>query len=264
MESLSESVYECTLPVEAHMICDLLARAGISARVDGEFLAGAGGELPLGSAIKVRVDPSRAAEAREVIDEWQRQQPPPDPVPASSSAPARRSPWITPLWFIGGIMIGGLLMLAALRVPATRDSADWDGDGRVDETYYYSGQVLDRTEYDRNADRQVDLRWIYDYQGIPKRMESDDNFDGHFEWQSEIKRGSVVRSEMDEDDDGRPELVQRYRHGVLISTDIYDGDKLVVRETYGNSRLVSREYDQDGDGAFERRVEFDAIGDPVP
>ena len=67
MESLTTSVYECSLPVEAHMICDLLARAGISARVDGEFLAGAGGELPLGNTIKVRVDPSRAAEAREVI-----------------------------------------------------------------------------------------------------------------------------------------------------------------------------------------------------
>ena len=72
MENLSQSVYECTLPVEAHMICDLLARAGISARVEGEFLAGAIGELPLGAAIKVRVDPSRSAEAREVIDEWQR------------------------------------------------------------------------------------------------------------------------------------------------------------------------------------------------
>jgi hypothetical protein len=56
MENLSEKVYECTLVVEAHMICDLLARAGISARVDGEFLAGAAGELPLGSAVKVRVD----------------------------------------------------------------------------------------------------------------------------------------------------------------------------------------------------------------
>jgi|KBSMisStaDraftv2_1062788.scaffolds.fasta_scaffold830519_1 hypothetical protein len=44
MEDLREKVYECTLAVEAHMICDLLARAGISARVDGEFLAGAGGE----------------------------------------------------------------------------------------------------------------------------------------------------------------------------------------------------------------------------
>ncbi len=52
------------------MICDLLARAGISARV-GEFLAGAGGELPRGSNIKVRVDPARAVEAREVIDQQQ-------------------------------------------------------------------------------------------------------------------------------------------------------------------------------------------------
>jgi len=79
MEDLREKVYECTFAFEAHMICDLLARAGISSRVDGEFLAGAIGELPLGSAIKVRVDPSRAAEAREVIDEWERLQPPPEP-----------------------------------------------------------------------------------------------------------------------------------------------------------------------------------------
>jgi hypothetical protein len=55
MEDLREKVYECTLPVDAHMICDLLARAGISARVDGEFLAGVLGELPVGSTIKVRV-----------------------------------------------------------------------------------------------------------------------------------------------------------------------------------------------------------------
>jgi len=79
MEDLREKVYECTFAFEAHMICDLLARAGISSRVDGEFLAGAIGELPLGSAIKVRVDPSRTAEAREVIDEWERLQPPPEP-----------------------------------------------------------------------------------------------------------------------------------------------------------------------------------------
>ena len=86
MEDLREKVYECTFAVEAHMICDLLARAGISARVDGEFLAGAGGELPLGSNVKVRVDPARAAEAREVIDEWERLQPPPEPRQGDGSA----------------------------------------------------------------------------------------------------------------------------------------------------------------------------------
>jgi hypothetical protein len=45
MEQLTTSVYECTMPYQAHMICDLLSQAGISARVDGEFLAGAFGEL---------------------------------------------------------------------------------------------------------------------------------------------------------------------------------------------------------------------------
>src|SRR4051794_17561786 len=101
MEDLREKVYECTLAVEAHMIVDLLARAGLSARVDGEFLAGAGGELPLGSTIKVRVDPSRAVEARAVIDEWERIQPPPEPY-----VPQKRSVFWSPLWFLAGAVCG--------------------------------------------------------------------------------------------------------------------------------------------------------------
>lgn len=78
MEDLREKVYECMFPFQAHMIVDLLASTGISARVDGEFLAGIVGELPPGNTIKVRVDPSRAAEARQVIDEWERAAPEPD------------------------------------------------------------------------------------------------------------------------------------------------------------------------------------------
>jgi hypothetical protein len=105
MEDLREKVYECSLAVEAHMICDLLARAGISARVDGEFLAGAGGDLPLGSTIKVRVDPARAAEAREVIDEWEREQPPPEPAIATP-----RSRMRSPLWFLAGTLVGGAIV----------------------------------------------------------------------------------------------------------------------------------------------------------
>jgi hypothetical protein len=81
MEQLTTSVYECTMPYQAHMICDLLSQAGISARVDGEFLAGAFGELPLLNTIKVRVDPAKAAEARELISDWEAA-PPEDPAAA--------------------------------------------------------------------------------------------------------------------------------------------------------------------------------------
>ena len=41
MEQLTEKAYECNRAVEAHMVCDLLSQAGISARVDGEFLQSA-------------------------------------------------------------------------------------------------------------------------------------------------------------------------------------------------------------------------------
>lgn len=102
MQALTEKVYECSFGVEAHMICDLLVRAGISARVDGEFLQGAGGELPLGSGIKVRVAPADAAEARAVIDEWEKLQPEEPPVAAP------RSSSLSMAWFIAGFVAGGL------------------------------------------------------------------------------------------------------------------------------------------------------------
>jgi len=99
MEQLTEKVYECNLAVEAHMVCDLLSQAGVSARVDGEFLQSAAGEIPLGNTVKVRVAPSRAAEAREVIADWEKLQPAAEPQAAPATKPARS--WSL-LWFFIG------------------------------------------------------------------------------------------------------------------------------------------------------------------
>src|SRR5689334_10103757 len=128
MEQLTTSVYECTLPVKAHMICDLLSQAGISARVDGEFLAGAGGELPLGNTIKVRVDPSRASDAREVIASWEKSQPT-DKTPG----PPRARVSTAPFWFFAGLMSGVALSFVGLSLNRRVDSSgvDYNGDGRA-------------------------------------------------------------------------------------------------------------------------------------
>src|SRR5688500_12933530 len=205
MEDLREKVYECTLAVEAHMICDLLARAGISARVDGEFLAGAGGELPLGSSIKVRVDPTRAVEAREVIAEWEREQPPPEP-----TALRPRSRVRSPLWFLAGTLAGAAIMFLALRTPYTASGMDFDGDGVDDEVYRYNGSMLGAVEYDRNADGKVDARWSNDIHGVPVNYEADDDFDGRFEWQSDAARGQLVTETLDLNADGRPDAVSHF------------------------------------------------------
>jgi hypothetical protein len=259
MEDLREKVYECTLAVEAHMICDLLARAGISARVDGEFLAGAGGDLPLGNTIKVRVDPARAAEAREVIAEWEHEQPPAEPAVAPPRSRVR-----SPLWLLVGALIGGAIMFVVFRTPYTRSQVDLDGDGVDDEFYYYSGRVLEQVEYDRNHDGKIDARSFHDIHGVLARYESDDDFDGRFEWQSEAEQGQVVTATLDANGDGRPDSVMHLHDGVQQTTDVYDeaGRRIVARQTYGNGWNHTTEFDDDGDGTFERRVEYDRYGEP--
>lgn len=94
------------------MVCDLLSQAGVSARVDGAFLSGAGGELPLGNTVRVRVDPSRAAEAREVIAEWEQLQPAEPTAPTSSAARPRIL-----MWFMLGAIAGGTLVFVMLKMP---------------------------------------------------------------------------------------------------------------------------------------------------
>jgi hypothetical protein len=259
MEELREKVYECTLAVEAHMICDLLARAGISARVDGEFLAGAGGDLPLGNTIKVRVDPTRAVEAREVIDEWEREQPPPEPTVIPPRSRVR-----SPLWFLVGILVGGTIMFVVLRTPYTASRVDTNADGIDDEFYYYSGQVVERVESDRNNDRRIDARWFNDIRGVLSRYEGDDDFDDRFEVQSEAEKGEIVTSTLDSNGDGRPDKVTHFSQGIAEGVDIYDeqGRRIVARMHFKDPFLTATDFDDDGDGTFERHVEYDRYGEP--
>jgi hypothetical protein len=259
MENLSEKVYECTLALEAQMICDLLARAGISARVDGEFLAGVAGEIPLGSAVKVRVAPDRAAEARDVISEWEKIQPPPDSTP-----PPPRAGWLSPLWFGTGLIVGGLAALWLLRTPASTNGVDYDGDGDFEITYFYAGQDVTRTEIDRDNDGRSDGRWHVGFSGADERFEADDDFDGKFETQVELDRGDWKLARIDRNDDGKPDEIQNYRNGIIVSAHILDPDsgRLVARETYENGERSAAELDRDGDGTFEQRMEFDRFDLP--
>jgi len=78
-----ETVFESSLAFQAQMICDLLISAGVPARVDGSYLQSIGGEIPLGNAVRVRVEPARASEARAIIAEWESA-----PIPSDEEAAA--------------------------------------------------------------------------------------------------------------------------------------------------------------------------------
>ena len=264
MENLTEKVYECTLAVEAHMICDLLSQAGISARVDGEFLQTGAGELPVGNLVKVRVAPTRAAEAREVIAEWEKLQPPGEATPAP-----RPSPYAWPFLLFLGMSLGAMGMYLGLQAKryseySDRQTIDYDGDGRADVTYYYDGDQPTRTERDRNRDGRVDQVWAYNQDGIERYYESDEDFDGRYEWHGEFERGLMTRAVLDVDSDGHPEQVSHFRNGVLESLEYHfaSGGRIVKREFYKAGLLESAEFDDDGDGLFERRVSYDAHSEP--
>jgi hypothetical protein len=258
MENLTERVYECTLGVEAHMICDLLARAGISARVDGEFLQGAGGDLPLGSSIKVRVAPEKAVEARAVIDEWEKLQPA-DPTP-----PLRRPAWRSPLWFVVGLVVGGAGIAYGLRTPVSSEGVDYDSDGDYEITYHYAGSYPRLTEVDRNDDGKVDVRWEFDASGLEKAFAADDDFDGRFEWQATMLRSEQHTARVDRNGDAVIDEIWYFEDGVASRTDMFDesGQRLVSRQHYTHGIRSSAEFDRDGDGVFEQLVEFDRFGLP--
>ena len=78
-----KTVFETSFAFQAQMVCDLLLAAGVPARVDGSYLQGISGEIPLGNAVRVRVEPERAEEARAIIAEWEKA-----PVPTDEEAAA--------------------------------------------------------------------------------------------------------------------------------------------------------------------------------
>jgi hypothetical protein len=208
--------------------------------------------------VKVRVDPSRAGEAREVIADWEKLQPP-EPTPAR---PRTNSGLGSFLWFSAGLLVGGGVMFVGLRTPTTGDSVDYDGDGHDDIHYVYHGRAISRIDYDRDDDGRVDARWIFDVNGAEKEYDADDDFDGRFEWQGKVEDGEVVRNVLDADGDGQPDRVEFSRNGVVESVEYIARGHVVKRERYQAGLLSSAEYDDDGDGRFERHVELDAKGDP--
>jgi len=87
-----ESVYESSFAFQAQIICDLLISAGVPARVDGAYLQGIAGEIPVGNTVRVRVETARAPEARAILAEWESADIPSDEQAAAEAEAAGLGP----------------------------------------------------------------------------------------------------------------------------------------------------------------------------
>lgn len=96
--------------IEAHMLADLLGQVGIMAQVQGDMLQGAVGELPAAGLASVWVAESDESRAREVIIEFEANQPADSP---QSDRPQVQRSFTRGLLL--GMVIGAVVMLILLR-----------------------------------------------------------------------------------------------------------------------------------------------------
>lgn len=234
------------------MILNLLEREGIQGRIDGEYLPGGVGELQPIDLVRVMVEDADYEAARQVIKDWEaveveREEPPPRKV--TYGIPA----------FALGLVIGSGLVAWAYNSPVTKDGVDRDGDGVLDEKWTYRDGRMTKAETDRNFDGKVDLIYHYDLRGLPKRAKYDDDFDGIYETEYIHEDAITQRQESDLNQDGDIDYRVLLRHGNIDEAVILgaENDYRKKRQRFHMGKLISAQFDTDGDGSFDIEYEYD-------
>ena len=64
-------VFNANTALEAHLVAELLRRSHIEARIDGEYLAGGIGDLPVTGLVRVVVAEQDLELAKSIIAQWE-------------------------------------------------------------------------------------------------------------------------------------------------------------------------------------------------
>ena len=247
-----KSVYEASTSLDAHMILNLLVQEGIEGRVDGEYLPGGVGELQAINLVRVMVDEADHERATQIIKNW-------EAIEIEKEERAKnRSSNGAPIFLIGAV-IGGGLIYWTYNSPVTEDGIDMNGDGVLDEKWIYKDQRISRTEVDRNFDGNVDIIYDFDRKGILKESKQDDNFDGIFESVFKFADGLTQTQESDLNQDGNIDYKAQFKHGnideIVILGEGQDFRK--KRQKFNMGKLISAEYDSNGDGSYDIEYKYD-------
>lgn len=273
-----QTAYNALNDIDAQLVVDRLSDEGIEAHVFGRFLSSASGELPAQSMIRVQVADDDVVRALRIVGEWRddmtrsANETEPEPaafaegVPTVATGATRSNAGKGFGLVLAGALIGALCTYAAIRLPQSEEPFDFDDDGVVDVRYVYAGEQLKQIEYDRNGDGKTDFR---DHPSTRIHGDStqwgDDDFDGRFEYWTEIRKGWAAVTHYDTDSDGFEESRMIFRHGVaeeLIFMAPPDG-RVIKRIYYKSGEMERSEADLNNDGRFETRWTFDDIGEPI-
>lgn len=245
-------LYEASNSIEAHMILNLLEHAGLSARIDGEYLQGGVGELQAIGIVRVMTEEADFAKATLIIEEWDTKQP----------AQKNKSPIQSKSSFGTGI-VGFIFGIAAMSIyyqtPVTTNGVDYNGDGELDEKRTYINHRISKTELDRNFDSNIDLIYSFDRRGIIESSSSDEDFNGTFETEIHYDYGRAVWQKSDTTGDGFKDYKIDFRHGVPNTISFFDPvtKKVIKIQEYDPIKLRKATVDTTGNGVLDTVYEYD-------
>lgn len=246
-------IYEAQNSVEAHMILDLLEQAGLSARIDGEYLQGGVGELQAMGLVRVMVDEEDYLEAKQIVQEWDEKQP----------AEEKQTPIKKTNRFGGGILgfvLGIVVMGVYYNTPITEDGIDYNGDSKLDEKWTVVNHRITKIQYDRNFDGKIDSITSFDQKGLIKSLSADEDFNGVFETQIHYYLGNPVWQESDTTGDGFNDYRIDFKHGIAKTVTFFDptSKKAIKVQEYGPFKLESAEVDTTQDGILDAHYQYDS------
>ncbi len=122
-----------------------------------------------------------------------------------------------------------------------------------------NGGRIKKSSLDRNLDNAYDYVNYYDLKGLVKSAKADDDFDGVFETEITYRNGTTTTEESDKDQNGIVDYRVKYEHGVLHSIEFIDevSTKIKKRQRFGLGKLVSADYDSNGDGVLDTHYSYD-------
>jgi hypothetical protein len=137
--------------------------------------------------------------------------------------------------------------------------------GKANEAWIYQNGHLMEYRQDRNHDGEWDHRAYYDGYGNIMRSEFDNNFDGKPDVFYTYSNNELVSVERDEDFNGIPDAFCTYKYDLLQQVDIKpNGSKYTtVREIFQNGVLVEILRGGDSNGNFKEDVRYDPFFNPI-
>ncbi|OZG75112.1 hypothetical protein BTA51_01605 [Hahella sp. CCB-MM4] len=98
-------VFEASNMLEAHVVNGMLQAEGINSFVQGDYLQGGIGDLPVSGLVRIAVNDVDYEQARAIIQQWEREQQDAVVLPSRT----QDKPWVYP--FVLGFGLGILVAL---------------------------------------------------------------------------------------------------------------------------------------------------------